>query len=278
VFEARASRSVSLAKDDPLGGYLGFVAALARAQAAAVTALSRPTVDHAAIATALAHQMPPLPARGLARGREWREALRRIAAALAAETGFPESVRRVAERLDTTSDVELEAIADRLLAAEGRDRDPAAAPVVIGALQVYWVAHAASLEAGQVSLPAHAAVCPVCGTAPVASIVKGAAPLEGYRYLHCGLCATEWHRMRVECTQCGATKGVALHSIEGGSPAIRAETCEGCRSYRKIFYQEHDVAVEPLVDDLASVALDLLLSDADFHRASPNPLLWQPEP
>jgi FdhE protein len=113
---------------------------------------------------------------------------------------------------------------------------------------------------------------------PVASIVKGTAPLDGYRYLHCGLCATEWHRVRVECTQCGGSRGVALHAIDGGSPAIRAETCDSCRAYRKIFYEEHDAAVEPLADDLASVALDLLLADADFHRASPNPWFWQPEP
>ena len=83
--------------------------------------------------------------------------------------------------------------------------------------------------------------------------------------------------MRVECTHCGANKGIAYHSIEGGSAAIRAETCDSCHCYRKIFYQEHDAAVEPLADDVASVALDLLLADAHFERASANPLLWQPQ-
>jgi FdhE protein len=32
--------------------------------------------------------------------------------------------------------------------------------------------------------------------------------------------------------------------------------------------------VEPVADDLASLALDLLVSEAGYHRASGNPLLW----
>ncbi|NJD31713.1 MAG: formate dehydrogenase accessory protein FdhE [Gammaproteobacteria bacterium] len=278
VFAARAARLAGLATDDPLGGYLGFAAALARAQEEVVGSPHRPAVDPAAIATALEHRMPPLPARGLTRGREWREILRRVAASLSDAQGFPDAVHVMAQRIGAAGDAELEAIAERLLSAEGRDRDPAAAPVVIAALQVYWVALAAGLDVGRLAMPEEAAVCPVCGMPPVASVVKATAPLDGYRYLHCGLCATEWHRVRVQCTQCGGSRGVALHSIEGRSPAIRAETCDGCRSYRKIFYLEHDAEVDPLADDLASIALDLLLAEADFHRASPNPWLWQPGP
>jgi FdhE protein len=58
--------------------------------------------------------------------------------------------------------------------------------------------------------------------------------------------------------------------------AVRAETCEQCRCYRKILYQEKDSQVEPVADDLASLNLDLLLGQSGYHRASGNPLLWQP--
>ena len=51
--------------------------------------------------------------------------------------------------------------------------------------------------------------------------------------------------------------------------------CDSCRCYRKIFYQERDMGVEPVADDLARLALDLLMSEAGYHRASGNPLLWQ---
>ncbi len=277
VFAVRAARLAELKNHDSLGGYLGLAAALASAQADIVGSFSHAAVDAKSVATALAHGMPPLPARGLERGSEWREALRRIVASLAAAEGFPRAVTDMAERLGAAGDAELEAIAERLLAADGHDPDPAAAPVVIAALQVYWVALAAGLDVRQLAVPGPSGVCPVCGMLPVASVVKGAAPIDGYRYLHCGLCATEWHRVRVECTHCGGSRGVALHSIEGGSPAIRAETCDACHSYRKILYLGHDATVEPLADDLASVALDLLLAEAGYHRASANPWFWQPE-
>jgi FdhE protein len=115
----------------------------------------------------------------------------------------------------------------------------------------------------------------VCGTLPVASVVRVDRGSQGYRYLHCPLCATEWHMVRVTCSQCQATNGITYHSIEGGSQALRAESCDSCRCYRKIFYQEKDMDVEPVADDLASLALDLLMSEAGYHRASGNPLLWQ---
>jgi len=277
LFAARAARLRELATHDSLGGYLGFAAAIAAAQQAALDGLELPPLDPAACAVAFAHGMPPVPARGLRRGPEWLALFARIAAALAAQPGFPPAVAATGARLAALAPAALESHAERLLAAEdGRDVDPAAAPFVIAALQVYFSVLAAQLRPEDVAITERGGTCPVCGSLPVASLVRVGAPYGGYRYLHCGLCATGWHRVRVECTQCGANRGIAYQSIEGGPAAIRAETCDGCRSYRKIFYEEHDGAVEPIADDLASVALDLLLAEAGFHRASANPLLWQP--
>jgi FdhE protein len=98
---------------------------------------------------------------------------------------------------------------------------------------------------------------------------------QGYRYLHCALCASEWHLVRITCSQCHSTANIAYHSIEGGAEAVRAESCDECHTYRKILYQEKDTSVEPVADDLASLALDLLMSEAGYHRGSGNPLLWQ---
>ncbi len=113
-----------------------------------------------------------------------------------------------------------------------------------------------------------------------------APPYQGYRYLHCALCAAEWHMVRVLCSQCGASgKNIAYRSLEGAASdegssvegaAVRAETCEVCRGYRKILYEEKDTGVEPVADDVASIALDLLLAEEGYHRASGNPLLWLP--
>jgi FdhE protein len=93
--------------------------------------------------------------------------------------------------------------------------------------------------------------------------------------------------VRVKCSCCEGTSKVAYQSIapeeEAPEPAnkandpskvARAETCDQCHTYRKIFNQEHDFHVEPLADDLASLALDLLVGEAGYARASGNPLLW----
>jgi FdhE protein len=172
---------------------------------------------------------------------------------------------------------EIEAQADALLTLQSAEIDAAAAPFVMSALQVYWVHLASQFSAADVSQLDVPGVCPVCGTLPVASVVRADKGSQGYRYLHCALCATEWHMVRVTCSHCQsqAATDITYHSIESGSEAIRAESCSACHTYRKIFYQEKDMGVEPVADDLASLTLDLLLSEEGYHRASGNPLLWQ---
>ena len=81
--------------------------------------------------------------------------------------------------------------------------------------------------------------------------------------------------VRITCSHCLTNEGITYHSIEGGSDAVRAETCGKCHTYRKILYQEKDTDVEPVADDLSSLALDLLMTEEGFHRGSGNPLLWQ---
>jgi len=105
-------------------------------------------------------------------------------------------------------------------------------------------------------------------------IVRVGGQFSGYRYLQCALCSTEYHVVRVKCSNCDSTKGIAYHGIEGGSEALKAESCDECHTYRKIGYQEKDYDFEPLADDLASLTLDLLMNEAGYRRSSPNPLLW----
>ncbi|MNV01924.1 formate dehydrogenase accessory protein FdhE [compost metagenome] len=80
--------------------------------------------------------------------------------------------------------------------------------------------------------------------------------------------------VRVKCSHCEDVEKVAYQAIEGRSPAIKAETCDHCHTYRKIFYQDKDLYVEPVADDLASLMLDVLVGEAGYSRSSGNPLLW----
>jgi len=226
------------------------------------------------------HGMPPLQATEWPRDPSWHGVLHNLCSAIATTPGYPEGVARVCSDLQNWPAQKLEEQADLLLGiANERQIDASAAPFIMAALQVYWTRMLTSLTLDSVSTQIGAVdvagVCPACGTLPVASIVRAEKAHQGYRYLHCALCATEWHLVRVKCTHCESTEGIHYHSIEGGSQAIRAEGCDSCKTYRKICYQEHDMDIEPLADDLASLALDLLMTEEGFHRASGNPLLWQ---
>jgi FdhE protein len=169
---------------------------------------------------------------------------------------------------------QIDAQADALLSAQTEIVDAAAAPFLMAALQVYWVGLASRVNIADIPDLDVPGICPICGTLPVASVVRADPRSQGFRYLHCGLCAAEWHMVRVKCSQCQTTQGISYQSIENGPKSIRAECCDTCRTYRKILYQEEDAAVEPVADDLASLALDLLLGEAGYHRASANPLLF----
>jgi FdhE protein len=259
-----------------IGEYLRLMAALVDAQALALDALEPPLPSAAELARLHTHGMPPVQASGWPRSAEWRDLALSFCAAVAADPAAPVAVHDAHRWLKGLAPEQAEAQADALLAARYADIERAAAPFLMAALQVYWVALVSRLQPEDVSPLEVPGVCPACGTQPVASIVRADARSQGYRYLHCGLCAAEWHLVRVTCSHCQSTAGIAYHSIEGGSEAIRAESCEECHTYRKILYQEKDVYVEPVADDLASLALDLLMAEAGFHRGSGNPLLWQP--
>ena len=274
VFSMRAERLRKLGENGAIGDYLRLMAAVADAQQAALATFEATLPSSEQIDRAHTYGMPLVHATAWPREEHWRNVLIQLCGAVAALPDLPESVRAVCDRLTHSRPEQIEMEAEALLAANCRVVDAAAAPFLMAALQVYWVNVASRLAAKDIANLDVPVVCPMCGTPPVASVVRTDPRSQGFRYLHCALCATEWHMVRVTCSHCQDTKGIVYQSIEGGSEAIRAECCGTCRVYRKIFYQEKDVGVEPVADDLASLALDLLLCEAGYRRASGNPLLW----
>jgi FdhE protein len=287
VFARRAARLRKLAAGSALGDYLQFLAVLVDAQQAALAHVSVPMPTAAHVERSGEHGMPPIHAATWPRAPQWRDTLEFLCAALAAQTGFPAGVSDSVSTIRRATPEWIEARAASILEARNDVIDIPVALPVMAALQVHWVALTAHFVADEVKALDVPGVCPLCGSLPVASMVCALPPYQGYRYLHCALCTTEWHMVRVLCSQCGAAgKNIAYHSVDGtaagkssseeGGAAVRAETCEQCHAYRKILYQEKDTGVEPVADDVASVALDLLLGEEGYHRASGNPLLWLP--
>lgn len=286
MFERRAARLRTLVQGSAIEGYLQFLAAIADAQQQALAGFHprRPSAEQ--IERAAEFGMPPIPANSWPRDENWIAMLRDLATAVASGATMPEGAMVICRQVAASARERIDAQADTLLSAAADGIDAAAAPLIMAALQVHWVALAAGFDAERIKPLDVPGVCPLCGTLPVASIVRATTPYQGYRYLHCGLCATEWHMVRAQCSYCGADgKHVAYQTLLAADAtedapavkdaAVRAESCDECRSYRKIVYQEKDMSVDPVADDVATLALDLLLAEKDFHRASGNPMLWQ---
>ena len=271
---------------ETLAGYLNMMAALVDAQAAAIRSLPADTFalpDAATIQLAIDHHMPPLPVSGQ-RPATWRRVFDAILDQLDPLAASQPQLAAVLTELRALDTAQLEGCADAVLAELTEGVHPLHAPFVAAALQVMWTARASQLDAPRVQPLVTNTLCPVCGAHPVASVIRIGGQSQGYRYLQCSCCSSEWHMVRVKCSCCEGTSKVAYQSIDqelesdnkanDPSKVARAETCDECHTYRKIFNQEHDFHVDPLADDLASLALDLLVGEAGYSRASGNPLLW----
>lgn len=271
LFTERAARLRQQAEGHPIGEYLRFLARLVQAQAQAAAQVEVAAPEPAVLARAQAHAMPLLPAAEHI-PPEWQGVLDQLLAALKDEEN-----PALAPTLQALAAMNFEArnaLARRvLLGLLTEDGDLAAAPLVMAALQVVFAVRASHLSVADIPYTDPANICPVCASAPVASVLRIGGAQAGLRYLHCGGCCTEWHMVRVKCSHCEATQGIAYQGIDGAGEAVLAETCSNCHSYRKIANQEKDPFAEPLADDLASLMLDLLMSETEFARASLNPLL-----
>ena len=106
---------------------------------------------------------------------------------------------------------------------------------VAAALQVHFARLAARLDAAAL-MPVGDGACPVCGAPPAASSSSAGPAAHGARYCGCALCGTLWNYVRIKCTLCGSTKGIAYQEIEGGGGTVKAETCDVCRGYVKILH------------------------------------------
>lgn len=108
--------------------------------------------------------------------------------------------------------------------------------------------------------------CPACGGAPVVGVLRE----EGHgarRALVCGLCFTEWDYLRLVCAGCGEQRFESLPVFTAEQfPHVRIEACDTCRSYLKTIDLTKDGRAVPVVDDIATVSLDLWARNRGYAR------------
>lgn len=148
---------------------------------------------------------------------------------------------------------------------------------VQSALQTIWTAWAYHLEDDDVPPVEERSHCPCCGSDAVSSVIKIETDLSDLRYMHCPTCNSQWNALRAKCTFCGDQSSIILQSIEGVDEGVlkgaHAETCDHCHSYRKLFTRRKQEHADPIADDIASLAVDILIGENGYQRGGRNPFL-----
>lgn len=272
LFALRAERFTVLAPGHQLEAYLAFLAGLSRTQATLAATINAPGLPAPGdLRLRAANAMPLLPREELATDPAVSKAFDRLAALLV-DVPMPDLARAALSRAVAAEPEAREAMFAAVLADAVPVEAVAEHIFAAAALQVVAALRSARLDPTWPQ-PVADGVCPCCGGPPVASAVVADLNVEGVRYVQCSLCAAQWNHVRVKCVSCGSTKGIAYQEIEGIADTIKAETCDECRTYVKILNRRKAPELEAVADDVASLGLDLLVTEAGWHRAGVNPFL-----
>jgi len=272
LFAVRAARFRTLAERHDLAPYLRFLTELSDAQAALQDGLPEPVaVGEDVLARARQHQMPPLDRGSFAANLALAATLERLLVA-ADGVDMPAAARHALDRLKAAEPVSRRVMIANVLSDAIPVEAIAEHVFVAAALQVHFARLAARLDPKALQ-PVGDGVCPTCGGAPSSSMVVGWRGADGTRYCSCSLCMTLWNYVRAKCTLCGSTKSIRFQEIEGGGGTVKAETCEECRGYLKVIYQQKVDALDPVADDVATLGLDLLVRELGYRRGGVNPFL-----
>jgi len=111
--------------------------------------------------------------------------------------------------------------------------------------------------------------CPICGSLPSLGLLKEEV---GKRYLLCSYCGFQWRIDRLICPFCNNKEQQSLHYLFAeGEEAYRIDLCEKCHQYIKTIDLRNLEESDPVLEDLATLHLDILASQKGYKRPIPNP-------
>lgn len=115
--------------------------------------------------------------------------------------------------------------------------------------------------------------CPYCFGKPQLSFLRitESGSESGNRHLLCATCLSSWEFRRVVCASCGEERPFKLEYFKSDEyDHVRIEACESCKQYIKgIDLTRLGLAV-PLVDDVATAALDLWAIEKGYAKIELN--------
>ena len=123
---------------------------------------------------------------------------------------------------------------------------------------------------GDINASGAGPTCPFCNARPVAGVLRGEGD-GGKRWLLCSLCSTEWQYRRVLCPGCGEENKDKLPIFVAAEfPAARVDACDTCHTYLKSIDLTKDGHAIPVVDEIATVALNIWAEEHDYVKLETN--------
>ncbi len=114
------------------------------------------------------------------------------------------------------------------------------------------------------------ATCPFCNARPSVAVLRGEGD-GGKRSLLCSMCATEWLYRRVVCPSCGEENKDKLPIyVAAELDYMRVDACDTCHIYLKSVDLTKNGRALPVVDEIATVVLDIWAEEHGYSKLEPN--------
>jgi len=123
---------------------------------------------------------------------------------------------------------------------------------------------------GDIALDQAEPTCPFCNARPVVAVLRGEGD-GAKRSLLCSLCATEWQYRRVICPACGEENKEKLPIyVASEFDYVRVDACDSCRTYIKSVDLTKNGHAVPVVDEIATVPLNIWAEEHGYWKLEPN--------
>jgi formate dehydrogenase accessory protein FdhE len=112
--------------------------------------------------------------------------------------------------------------------------------------------------------------CPICGSNPLVGVLRPEGD-GGKKFLVCMLCAHEWAFRRIYCPACGEEREPQMGFYAAPEIAhVRVDVCDTCHTYLKTIDLTKVGLAVPVVDELASIPLDLWAREHGYSKLQMN--------
>jgi formate dehydrogenase maturation protein FdhE len=112
--------------------------------------------------------------------------------------------------------------------------------------------------------------CPLCGSKPAVAVLRAEGD-GAKKSLICMLCAHEWAFRRIYCPACGEEREPQMAFYSAPEIAhVRVDVCDSCHTYLKSIDLTKTGLAVPVVDELATIPLDLWAHEHGYQKLQVN--------